>query len=78
MPPLKCLLVYRAGDQWFGSEVEWSRSGSGWYRQTVGIPIPQSTDEIAAFAASNGYRIEWQDGAPAETAADTGTSVTTW
>jgi hypothetical protein len=80
MPPLKCLMVYRAGEQWFGSEVEWARSGSGWYRQTLGVPIPQTVAEIEAFAAQNGYRIEWQDGPPAEASAlaDTGTSVSSW
>ncbi|GIW89236.1 MAG: hypothetical protein KatS3mg108_3560 [Isosphaeraceae bacterium] len=91
MPPLKCLMVYRAGNQWFGSEVEWARSGSGWYRQTVGVPIPQTVSEIERFAAENGYRIEWQDDpsagqATAEDAAgtspvpeaETGTSVSTW
>ncbi len=64
--PLKCLIVYRAGDQWFGSEVEWSRSGSGYYRQLTGIPIPQSRAEIEKFAAENGYSIEWRGPIPQE------------
>lgn len=81
MPPLKCLLVFHADGQWFGSEVEWARSGSGWYRQTTGIPIPQSPEEIERFAAENGYRIEWQNVNPhaqagAET--DSGASVSSW
>ena len=60
MPPLKCLIVYSSGDRWFGSEVEWNRSGSGYYRNVVGVPIPQSRPEIESFAAENGYKIEWR------------------
>jgi hypothetical protein len=68
MPALKILVVYHAGDQWFGSEIEWARSGSGWYRQTVGIPIPQTKAEIEEFAEKNGYKIEWQGAVPAASA----------
>lgn len=66
MPPLKCLHVYFADGKWFGSEIEWARSGSGWYRQTSGMPVPQSKAEIEAFAAKNGYRIVWQGVIPDE------------
>jgi hypothetical protein len=68
MPPLKVLHVYHAGEKWFGSEVEWARSGSGWYRQTTSVPIPQSKPEIEKFADDNGYRIVWLSVLPAETA----------
>ena len=57
---MKCLLVYRAGDQWIGSEINWKRSGSGTYRETSLIEIPQTRAEIDRFAAENGYSIEWR------------------
>jgi hypothetical protein len=65
MPALKCLIVYHTGGTWYGSEVEWNRSGSGFYRHIVGVPIPQSKAEIEAFAAENGYKIEWRGSVPA-------------
>ena len=61
---VKPLLVYRAGDRWFGSEVAWKRSGSGFYRETTLIEIPQSPEEIEKFAVENGYGVEWRDSAP--------------
>ena len=64
MASLKCLIVYHSDGRWFGSEVEWVRSGSGYYRNIVGIPIPQSRPEIADFAAENGYKIEWRGPTP--------------
>jgi hypothetical protein len=69
MPPLKCLHVFNAGGKWFGSEIEWARSGSGWYRQTTSIPIPQTRSEIEEFARTGGYRIVWQSDAPRQESA---------
>ncbi len=66
MPALKCLIVYYANDQWFGSDVEWTRSGSGSYRHITGVPIPQSKPEIEKFAEENGYKIEWRGPIPTE------------
>lgn len=68
---LKPLLVYRAGEKWCGSEVSWKRSGSGSYRETTLIEIPQDPQAIEKFAEENGYAVEWRDRAssPAETVA---------
>lgn len=63
---MKCLIVYHAQGKWYGSEVEWARSGSGFYRQISGIAIPQTTEEIKVFARDNGYSIEWRGPNPAE------------
>ena len=57
---MKCLLVDEAGGKWFGSEVNWKKSGSGSYRETSGITIPQTRDEIEAFAQEYGFSIEWR------------------
>jgi hypothetical protein len=64
---MKCLIVYYVKGQWFGEEVGWKRSGSGWYRETSRIEIPQSLAEIKAFAAENRYVIEWRGEIPSET-----------
>ena len=48
---MKCLIVYEAGGQWFGSDVSWKRSGSGFYRETSGIAVPQTREEIERFAS---------------------------
>ena len=42
----------------------WARSGSGYYRQTRLITIPQSREEIEEFARERGYRIEWLEPLP--------------
>ena len=63
---MKCLIVYYANGQWFGEEVSWKRSGSGTYRETVRIEIPQTQAEIEAFALENRYVIEWRGLIPAE------------
>lgn len=63
---MKCLIVYRAEGKWFGSEVEWARSGSGYYRQITGVTVPQSKAEIQAFARDNGYSVEWRGPIPDE------------
>ena len=57
---MKCLIVYYANGIWFGEAVGWKRSGSGWYRETSRIEIPQSKSEIERFAAENRYVIEWR------------------
>jgi hypothetical protein len=62
---MKCLIVYYANGQWIGEEVTWKRSGSGTYRETARIDIPQSKAEIEAFAAENLYVIEWRGVIPA-------------
>jgi hypothetical protein len=46
--------------QWIGEEVSWKRSGSGTYRETSRIEIPQSKAEIEAFSRENRYVIEWR------------------
>jgi hypothetical protein len=61
---MKCLIVYYMNGQWFGEEVSWKRSGSGSYRETSRIEIPQSKAEIEAFAAQNRYVIEWHGKMP--------------
>ncbi len=61
---MKCLLVYYMNGHWFGEEVTWKRSGSGTYRETSRIEIPQSKAAIEAFAAQNRYVIEWQGKIP--------------
>jgi hypothetical protein len=61
---MKSLTVYSAGGKWYGSEIEWARSGSGFYRQTRLIEIPQDPDAIKAFAEENGFKIEWRGPVP--------------
>ncbi|MBX6314222.1 MAG: hypothetical protein IRY99_15120 [Isosphaeraceae bacterium] len=63
---MKPLIVYHAGGRWFGSEVNWKRSGSGFYREITGIEIPQSRAAIEKFAAENQYAIEWRGPLPEE------------
>ena len=63
---MKSLIVYRAGDRWFGSEVAWKRSGSGNYREISGVDVPQSRPEIERFARENDFSIEWRSAAPAD------------
>jgi hypothetical protein len=63
---MKPLIVYVADGKWFGSEVEWARSGSGFYRQITGVAVPQTQDAIKAFARENGYSIEWRGPIPDE------------
>lgn len=57
---MKCLIVYQAENDWFGQEVKWHRSGSGFYREVTGVGIPQSKDAIAKFATENDYTVEWR------------------
>lgn len=66
---MKCLIVHYIGGEWFGEEVSWKRSGSGTYRETSRIEIPQTKAEIERFARENRYVIEWRGVMPAETAA---------
>ena len=61
---MKCLIVHRSDKGWYGEEVVYKRSGSGFYRETTNVAIPQIKDEISKFAAENGYFIEWRDLAP--------------
>ena len=63
---MKCLIVYHMGGHWFGEEVSWKRSGSGSYRETSRIEIPQSKAEIERFALENRYVVEWRGVIPAE------------
>lgn len=63
---MKCLIVYYAEGRWFGSEVSWKRSGSGFYREISGLEIPQTRAEIEQFARLNHYSIEWRGPIPAE------------
>jgi hypothetical protein len=66
---MTCLIVYYANGFWFGEEVVWKRSGSGTYRETSRIELPQSKAAIEAFARENRYKIEWRGPIPAEPAA---------
>ncbi len=61
---MKCLVVYEAGGQLFGSEVSWKRSGSGFYRETSGLSVPQTREGVEAFAQEYGYSIEWRGPVP--------------
>jgi hypothetical protein len=63
---MKSLIVYWADNRWYGSEIEWKRSGSGTYRETRMIEIPQSRAEIEKFAQEKQYSIEWRKPLPAE------------
>jgi hypothetical protein len=63
---MKCLIVYHNGGRWYGSEVEWKRSGSGTYREITGISVPQTKAAIVQFAKENQYSIEWRQPIPAE------------
>ena len=53
------LIVHRTAKGYYGEEVEYKRSGSGFYRETSSVAIPQTRPEIEAFAAKKGYSIEW-------------------
>jgi hypothetical protein len=61
---MKNLLVYWSDGRWFGSEISWKRSGSGSYRETALIEIPQTPADIEKFAAENQYSIEWRKPLP--------------
>jgi hypothetical protein len=63
---MKCLIVYYIGGEWFGEEVSWKRSGSGWYREVSRTEVPQTRAEIEKFARENRYVIEWRGTTPAE------------
>jgi hypothetical protein len=58
------LIVYHIDGRWFGSEVEWKRSGSGFYREISGVTVPQTREEIVQFARDNNYSIEWRGPLP--------------
>ena len=58
---MKCLIVHRTANGWFGEEVLYKKSGSGYYRETTNIAIPQSEEEIVKFAKENDFSIEWRD-----------------
>jgi hypothetical protein len=63
---MKCIIVYYLDGKWFGEEITWKRSGSGSYRETSRIEVPQSKSAIEEFALENRYRIEWRGDVPAE------------
>jgi len=63
---MKCLIVYYAEGRWYGSDIAWKKSGSGYFREISGIEVPQSRAEIERFAAENQYRVEWRGPLPAE------------
>ncbi|HEV3121561.1 MAG TPA: hypothetical protein VGY53_06645 [Isosphaeraceae bacterium] len=66
---MKSLIVYGVGDKWFGSEVNWKRSGSGSYRETSPVEVPQGRAEIVKWAKENGFSIEWRHPLPDESEA---------
>lgn len=63
------LVVYHLDGQWFGEVVTWKRSGTGFYREPARVELPQTKAEIEAFAAENGYKIEWRGPTPKAPAA---------
>ncbi len=63
---MTCLIVYYLDGKWYGEEISWKRSGSGFYREITRIEVPQSKAEIEKFAAENRYKIEWQGAIPEE------------
>jgi hypothetical protein len=65
---MKCMTVYWSDGKWYGSEIAWKRSGSGSYRETSLIEIPQTKAEIEKFAQENQYSIEWRKPLPDEAA----------
>jgi hypothetical protein len=65
---MKSLIVYYFGGHWIGEEVPWKRAGSGTYRETARIEIPQSKAEIEKFAAENRFVIDWRGTIPADRA----------
>jgi len=65
---MKCLIVYYFNGHWIGEEVSWKRAGSGTYRETARIEVPQSKAKIEAFAAENRYVIEWRGNIPSDAA----------
>ncbi len=58
---MKCLIVHRTEKGWYGEDVSYKKSGSGFYRETTNVAIPQLKEEIVKFAAENDYSIEWRD-----------------
>jgi GNAT superfamily N-acetyltransferase len=58
---MKSLIVRQTDRGWFGEEVTRRRSGSGTYRETTAISIPQTKSEIEAFAAASRYVVEWNE-----------------
>jgi hypothetical protein len=65
---MTCLIVYYLNGKWYGEEVSYKRSGSGFYREISRIEVPQSKAEIEKFAAENRYKIEWRGEIPEEAA----------
>jgi len=63
---MKCMIVYYIDGRWFGEEVSWKRSGSGFYREISRIEIPQSREEIVKFASEKRYSIEWRGEIPVQ------------
>jgi hypothetical protein len=63
---MKCMIVYWNDGKWFASDVQWKRSGSGSYRETSPLVIPQTKEEIQKFATENGYSVEWRPPLPPE------------
>jgi hypothetical protein len=63
---MRCLIVYYVNGHWTAEEVTWKRSGSGSYRETSRIEIPQARAAIEAFAAENRYVIEWRGKIPSD------------
>jgi hypothetical protein len=61
---MTCLIVHRTPTGFHGEEVEYKRSGSGFYRETTHVVIPQTREEIVAFAREKAYSIEWRDLTP--------------
>lgn len=61
---MKPLIVHRTEKGWYGEEVVYKRSGSGFYRETSNVAIPQTKPEIVDYAKENGYTIEWRELVP--------------
>jgi hypothetical protein len=63
------LIVYYLNGQWYGEEVSYKRSGSGFYQEISRIAVPQTKAEIEKFAAENKYKIQWRGEIPSEPSA---------
>ncbi len=67
---MRPLIVFYLDGKWYGEEITYKRSGSGYYNEISRIEIPQSKAEIERFAAENLYKIEWRGEVPEDETAD--------
>ena len=58
---MKCLIVHQTDKGFLGEEITWRKSGSGFYRETSTLAIPQNEADLVKFAQENAYSIEWRN-----------------